>query len=225
MENEMEFDLRDLFKIIKKRIWLIIIITLVLTFASAAASVFLISPTYEAKVGIIIGIQQDGAKITSQEIDMYRNLMQTYKDIAETNKVAQIAAEKLGNGSGTSDLINRTTVTVKEETMILNIVVRSNSAVGAYKDVQAYADAFVKRADELIPDGNIKVMDDPQIPVSPIKPNLKFNIAIAFIAGLLVSAGIVFLLEYMDTTLVTKEDVEKYLELSIIGIIPENNVE
>ncbi|MDV3426115.1 MAG: capsular biosynthesis protein [Bacillota bacterium] len=225
MENKTELDLKDLFKILKKRIWLIITITIAATFTSAMVSIFLISPTYEAEVGIIIGAQQDGEKINNSEIDMYKNLMQTYKDIAETNKVAQAAADKLGDGQSSKDLIKRTTVTVKEGTMILNIKIRSNLAAEAYKDVQAYADAFNDRANTLLPGGNIKIMDDAQLPEYPIEPNIYRNMAIAFIAGLLVSVGITLLLDYMDDTLVTKEDAEKYLELSIIGIIPENNVE
>lgn len=225
MENETEFDFRDLFKIIKKRIWLIFIITLLFAITSAAVSVYLISPTYKANVGIIIGKQQNGEKITNSDVTMYQNLMQTYKDIALTNMVAQTAADKLGNGQGSRDLIKRTAVTAKERTMILNIEVESYSAEESYKDVQAYADAFVERANTLIPGGDVKIMDDAQIPETPASPNVILNIAIAFIAGLLISNGIAFLLEYMNNTLITKEDVKKYLELTIIGFIPENNLE
>lgn len=225
MENETEFDLRDLFKIIKKRIWLIIIITLLFTFTSAAVSIFLISPTYKANVGIIISKQQSGEKITNSDVTMYQNLMQTYKNIALTNMVAQTAADKLGNGQSSKDLLERTAVTAKEGTMILNIEVKSNSAEESYKNVQAYADAFVERANTLISGGDVKIMDNAQIPEAPASPNVILNTAIAFIAGLFLSNGIAFLLEYMNNSLITKEDVEKYLELTIIGFIPENNVE
>lgn len=225
MENETEFDLRDLLKIIKKRIKLIIIITLLFAFTSAVVSVYLISPIYKTNVGIIIGKQQNGEKITNSDVTMYQNLMQTYKNIALTNMVAQAAADKLGNGQGSRDIIKRTTVTIKEGTMILNIEVKSNSPEESYKDVQAYADAFVERANNLIPGGDVKIMDNARIPETPASPNVILNTAIAFIAGLFVSNGIVFLLEYMNNTLITKEDVKKYLELTIIGFIPENNVE
>lgn len=225
MENKKELDLRELFGIIKKRIWLIVIITLLTTFISAIFSVFFISPTYEAKLGIIIGKQQDGEKITSSDVNLYQNLMQTYIDIAQTNMVAEIAAKKLENGQGSKNLLGRTTVTAKTGTMILNISVQSNVAVDAYKNVQAYADAFIERANELIPGGDLKIMDNAQIPESAIKPNVNHNTAIGFLLGLLVATAISFLLEYMDNALVTKEDVEEYLDLSVIGIIPENNLE
>lgn len=219
MEDESELDLRELFEIIIKRFKLIVIITLTITFIAAIISVFLIPPTYEANVGIIIS-KQDGEKITSQDITMYQNLMQTYKNIAGTNKVAELAAAKLGSGIEAKDLLNKTSITTKTGTMVLNITVASKSAVEAYKDVQAYAEAFVGRAKELIPEGDIKIMDNAQLPESPVKPNVKLNIAIGFLLGLLVSAGTAFILEYLNNTIVTKADVEKYMELSVIGVIP-----
>jgi capsular polysaccharide biosynthesis protein len=225
MVEETELDLRDLFGVIKKRIWLIIVITLLTTFLAAIVSVFFISPTYESSVGIIIGKQAGGEKITSSDVTMYQSLMQTYKDIAGTNKVAETAASTIGGGLKSGDLLKRTTVTTKTGTMILNIAVDSKAAADSFKEVQAYADAFVQRAKELIPEGDVRIMDSPQLPESPIKPNVKMNIAIGFLLGLLVSVGISFLLEYMNNTIVTKEDVEKYLELSVIGIIPENDME
>jgi capsular polysaccharide biosynthesis protein len=225
MENKEELDLRDLFGFIKKRVWLIVIITLLTTLISAVISVFIISPTYEAKVGILIGKQQDGNKITDSDVNMYQNLMQTYKDIAETNKVAKMAAEKLDNGLSVKDLLKRTTVTVETGTMILYIGSKSNGAAEVYKEVQAYADAFIEIANTLIPDGNVKIMDYALVPDAPTSPDVYLNTAIGFIAGLLLSVFISFLLEYMNNTIVTKEDAEKYLELPVIGIIPENNIE
>lgn len=220
MEDEAELDLIELFGIIKKRLKMIIIVTLITTFIAAIVSVFFISPTYEATVGIIIS-KQDGEKITNQDITMYQNLMQTYKDIAGTNKVAEMAASKLGNGADAKELLKKTTVTTKTGTMVLTIAVDSKSAVESYKDVQAYAEAFVSRAKELISEGDIKIMDDAQVPQSPIKPNIKLNIAIGFLVGLLLSAGAAFLIEYMNNTIVTKDDVEKYLEISVLGVIPD----
>jgi len=224
MEDEKELDLRELFNIIKKRIWMIIVVTLLTTLIAAVVSVFFISPTYESSVCIIVG-KQDGKEITSQDITMYQNLMQTYQNIASTNKVAQAASGKVGGNLDAKDLLKRTKVTAKTGTMILNIAVDSNTAAQAYKEVQAYADSFVARATELIPEGNVKIMDNAELPVSPVKPNVKLNIAIGFLAGLIVSAGIAFILEFMNNTIVTKEDVEKYLGISVIGIIPENDLE
>lgn len=43
--------------------------------------------------------------------------------------------------------------------------------------------------------------------------------AVAFFLGVMVSLGIIFLIEYTDNTLKTEDDIEKYLGLPVIGLI------
>ena len=60
------------------------------------------------------------------------------------------------------------------------------------------------------------------MPEKPIKPKKALNVAIAFFLGLMASVGLTFIIEYMDSTIKTEEDINKYLELPVIGIIPKN---
>lgn len=58
------------------------------------------------------------------------------------------------------------------------------------------------------------------MPTSPSSPKPVLNMLIAFFIGLMVSVGIAFLLEYLDNTVKTQEDVEKLIGVPVIGIIP-----
>ena len=71
--------------------------------------------------------------------------------------------------------------------------------------------------------GSIQVMDGAKIPQRPIKPNKTLNVAIAFFIGLVASLGLTFALEYMDSTLKTEENINRYLDIPVIGIIPRDN--
>lgn len=62
------------------------------------------------------------------------------------------------------------------------------------------------------------------IPDKPIKPNKLLNILIAFVAGLMASLGLVFLLEYLDNTVKTSSDIEKLLGIPVLGIIPDYKI-
>jgi len=48
------------------------------------------------------------------------------------------------------------------------------------------------------------------------------NIAIAFLLGLMISVGLAFLLEFMDNTFKTKEQLEQILGIPVIGTIPDD---
>lgn len=64
-------------------------------------------------------------------------------------------------------------------------------------------------------------MDEAEVPKEPIKPKKIFNIIIAFALGLFISIVIAFILEYMDNTVKSEDDVSRYLQIPVIGIIPD----
>ena len=67
---------------------------------------------------------------------------------------------------------------------------------------------------------NITVVDSSQVPTSPHKPNLQKNLLMATILGLLGGIGLAFFLEYLDDRLHRPEDLEKVIQLPILGVIP-----
>lgn len=62
----------------------------------------------------------------------------------------------------------------------------------------------------------------PTYPVAPYKPNVTINLAVGAGAGLLLGIGLALLLEFMDTSVKTMEDVERALQVPVLGIIPKN---
>jgi len=67
---------------------------------------------------------------------------------------------------------------------------------------------------------NIRVVDRAEIPKWPYKPRRKLNIAIGILAGMLFGTALAFFLEYMDNTIKTPADVETYLRLATLAVIP-----
>jgi len=67
---------------------------------------------------------------------------------------------------------------------------------------------------------NIRVVDAAEVPKKPIRPSPKKDIPVALIASIFLSVAICFLLEYLDSTLKTSEDIELYTKLPFLGYIP-----
>jgi capsular polysaccharide biosynthesis protein len=69
---------------------------------------------------------------------------------------------------------------------------------------------------------NVSVLDkaDPQEIHGPVAPNPKLNIAVAFMLALMLGVGISFLLDYLDDTIKTEEDIETLLGVPVLTSIP-----
>ena len=64
------------------------------------------------------------------------------------------------------------------------------------------------------------VVVSPAIAAVQVKPNKQLNIAVAFLLGLMASVALAFLLEFLDNTIKNPEDVSRYLDLPVMGMIP-----
>ncbi|MFO7881828.1 MAG: polysaccharide biosynthesis tyrosine autokinase [Kosmotogaceae bacterium] len=68
--------------------------------------------------------------------------------------------------------------------------------------------------------GNAAVVDSAIIPQSPVKPNKKLSLAIGGVLGIFLGMLAVFLMEYLDKTLKTEEEIERYGRKNVIGRVP-----
>lgn len=73
-----------------------------------------------------------------------------------------------------------------------------------------------------LPNETIVVHDDPVISDSPVSPNVTLNLVLGAVVGLVFGVGIAFFLEYLDTSVKTLEDVERYLQVPVLAVIPKD---
>ncbi len=66
------------------------------------------------------------------------------------------------------------------------------------------------------------VHDDPVISDSPVSPNVTLNLVLGAVVGLIFGVGIAFFLEYLDTSVKSLEDVERYLQVPVLAVIPKD---
>src|SRR5207344_184048 len=67
---------------------------------------------------------------------------------------------------------------------------------------------------------NVRVVDPAEAPLRPAKPRMAINLALALIVGLSLGLGAALLQEHLDNTLKSPEDVQRYLHLPTLGVIP-----
>ncbi len=69
---------------------------------------------------------------------------------------------------------------------------------------------------------SIVVHDEPVISDSPVSPNVTLNLVLGAVVGLIFGVGIAFFLEYLDTSVKSLEDMERYLQVPVLAVIPKD---
>ena len=156
---------------------------------------------------------------------MYQQLLQTYAQAIKTKDLVNRAISRLNYDELEAiDVVNSLTVNPIASTQILEIKYKSKNPKEAKDVLKNVTDEFIVMAKELVPNGNVRVIEEVELPENPVSPNKKMNIAIAFLLGIMVSVGLIFLLEYLDNTYKNKDQLEKDLGIPVLGAIPDVDI-
>ncbi len=215
----------EIVNILMKRWKMICLITLISTILSAIISFFVISPKYQANTKVFIGKENNAQgqeqSYNNNDVLMYQKLLKTYAEIIQTTDLIDRALSSSNLNLQSENILNTLTVVPRADTQILEIGYTNPDKIIARNVVDSVTNEFIRSSKDLIPNGNVKIIESVKIPESPVSPNRKMNIAIAFIIGFMISIGLSFLLEFMNNTFKTREQMEEMLGVPVLGTIPE----
>lgn len=219
---EETIDLKEYFLIIKKKAWIIALITSMAMLASGIISFFVLSPVYQTKTTLIVNSDKAPGTdvITGDQISVSQKLAVTYGEIIKSKTVLDEVANQLKIKGGYSKIEKQLTVSPVADTQILEISVEDTNPQRAADIANTIPTAFTKEVKRITKANNVEVIDKAIVPKSPIKPNKIMNIMISAILGIMVSLFVIFLLEYMDNKIKSPQDIEKHLGLPLLGVIP-----
>lgn len=220
LEEEV-ISISEILNSLKKRWKLIFIFTMVVTVLMAVFTLFFIKPKYETSTKLFVGKEQGAEQgYSSSDVQMYQQLLKTYSEVIKTRDIAKAAIEKANLDLKSEEILSNISVVTLADTQILQIKYESINPEESIEVINAIKEEFMKVAVELVPNGNIQVLEEPVFPEKPVSPNKKLNIAIGLVLGLMLGVGTAVLLEFLDNSFKSKEQLERELDIPVIGTIP-----
>lgn len=216
-------ELKQYLNMIYKKLWLVIALPLAVALATAYISYFVLDRIYESNTTLYVINKKadDQSMITSNDLLVGQQLVKDYRELIKSRTVTAAVINELQlNGMSSEHLAEKISVGSKNDTRIIEIKVQDIDPQRAARIADKVGDVFISKVIDLMKVENVSVVDRAQTSSTPIQPRPLMNVIIALLAGLMAAVGIIFLFEYLDDTIKTSEDVEKYLGLTVLGTIP-----
>ncbi|MBE6083402.1 MAG: hypothetical protein E7205_12040 [Tissierellaceae bacterium] len=227
---EEEISLREYFFVLIKRLWLILLLTVMCIGASGIISFYVLKPEYQTFTTLMVGRPKDYQNTNQQldynEIMVNQQLVTTYGELVKSRVVADDVIRDLKLDISFDEFKDKVNVNLVKDTEIIKIEVTDGDPELAAAIANKTAEVFMDKVKDIMNIENVQIIDRAQVTDKPVKPRPFLNMAIAGVLGLMAGIFLAFILEYFDNTIKTQEDVQKYLGLSVIGTIPkfdENN--
>lgn len=220
-ENEV-IDLVEILYAIRQHLLEVILATVVAAIIGFAASKFLMTPQYSSSAMMIVNTRQDvNANVTSDQINSATKLVSTYSIIIKSDTVLQQVIDNLGLNLTYAKLNKRVTVAAVDDTQVMKITVQSDSPEWARQVCEQIITVAPDVIKEAVEAGSVKVISNASLATEPVSPNIKKNTMLAAAVGFVLVIGIIVLQVLLDNKINTEEDVTKYLDMTVLGVIPQ----
>jgi len=217
---ESTINLQDLLILLWKNIILIAVITVFLTISVGLYTKFIIAEQYSSDTTLRVTISQNGDPASYNDLLYSQKLVKTYSIIAKSRKVLDQVITDLGLTLSYEQLVKSVEVSSVQETDIISIKVTLSDPEEAAIIANKVATVFMKEVKNQVSIDTLSLLDIAIPNKIPVSPNTKLNVVIGFVLGLMLSVGFVLLKEFLDRTFKDESDVEKYLKVPVLGIVP-----
>lgn len=218
--TDIEIDVLELFHVLLNKFWIILLAGIIAGLAFIGGTILFITPQYESTTKMYVLSKQDNNTLTQQDMQTSLSLTKDYAELIKSRTVTEGVIAQLNLDLTHEDLLKKMTVDSATDTRILSITVKDPDPYEACKIANAIRDVAANHIKNVMDIDAVNVVETANIPDQKASPSITKNGIIGGFLGVLLSVVIILIAYISNDTVKTQEDVEKYLGLSILGMIP-----
>lgn len=217
-QSKIRFDFDGLWRYLRKRIWIVVLVSVIFALGGYIVGKMTIVPVYTAYTRIFVFRANDemnyaGLQIASQ-------LRRDCAILITGDNVTEVVVENLGLNMSPSALGRRISVTSEENTRILELEYTDTDPQRAARILNEVREVAIVQINEIMKVDVATTVYEAAVPTSSSAPSAKEYGMTAALIGAAATVIILVILFALDNTIRTEEDVERYLGVSALAVIP-----
>ena len=220
--QEIEVDIREVFFAILQKWYLIGLVGFLTAALFFCVSKFLIPEKFESHTSMYILTQDTGGSVYS-DFQLGTILTKDYEVLVKSRTVLEEVAKKLELDITPDSLKSMISVSVPESTRIVEITVKTTDPELSWKIADSVREVASKNIAEVMNVDAVNVVEKANLPTKKCSPSVSKNTVLGGFIGVFLSCAVILLFVMFNDTLRTQDDVEKYLNVCTLGVIPLND--
>ncbi|MFQ3545407.1 Wzz/FepE/Etk N-terminal domain-containing protein [Halobacillus rhizosphaerae] len=220
---EETISLKEIGQVLKKRWLMIASLAIGALVIAALVSYFVLTPTYQASSQFIVNTKdnQSNSQFDVNDIRTNVELINTYNVIIKSPAILEDVVQDADLAVDADALSNKLQVSSEQDSQVVTVTVTDTSQETAAVIANSIVDVFKSKVPDYMNVDNVTTLSDAEIASnpSPVSPKPYLNMAIALVVGLMVGVGLAFLLEYLDNTIKSEDELEKKIGLPVLGSV------
>lgn len=223
MNDTREIDLLDLFHWLKKRFRLLLAACVISALTGALFTLLFVDVEYKASTRIYVLNRSSDAIIMASDYSVANYLVSDYTVLITGENVTNEVIEQLGLKMSASQLAKQISVSAIDSTRILQIEVVDTDPKRAADIANCTREISSRQIKEIMDVDAVNLVYEASVPQERSGPNLGKNTVLATFVGFVLTLGVMLIFYAVDDSLRTEEDVERFLGLRVLGVIPESS--
>ena len=215
-----EINLKELGNYFLSHIVIILSVITVILIVGCIYSVVIKKPLYHGTTSIVLVNQNNGNTITNSDIQVNRNLVETYTQIIKSRKILSTVISQLGLTYSESVLAGNVSVSAITDTDIIRVSVSDENNQLAADIANEIARVFMEDIKTRYNLQNVSVLDEAVAESSPYNVNIAKEIVLYILIGVVLGCAIVFVMFYFDTSIKSSTEIEEKFGLAVLGNVP-----
>lgn len=222
-QNTVEIDVMSLLKLLWRRKFLIILVSLVAAIAALGYSMFVARPEYTSttRIYVVSRNQADNPGLTNQDLQAGSYLVKDYREIILSQDVLTQVVSDLSLDMSSQELSRKINVSVPTDTRIVSISVKDNQPEEASRIANALREVAAQKIIAVTRVSDVTTLEEAQPATAPSSPNIRRNVLLGFVAGGALIVVAILLIEILDDRVRRPEDVEDTMGLTLLGVVPD----
>ncbi len=220
-DDIIEINLGELFSVVLRRAFLIISAGVFFALAGLFISKFVLHPVYDSTTKIYILNKEENQTVTYSDVQISTQLTQDYAELIKSRYVLEEVIQRLNlidtNYEDLSDVLR---VDTPSDTRIVAITARDEDPLMAMQIANCIREVASEHITNVMDIDAINVAETANVPTQKAGPSvIKWTVIAGFLGAVIVAFFAV--LEYLlDDTIKSNDDVERYLGLSTLALVP-----